>query len=86
MVWYPIKYMCIIYGMCKSITFNANFAETIAQCDYITEINSILGLIWRYYGIKAIFWTIGEYSYLYLSYSYITLKDICVLVRNNGYG
>ena len=68
------------YGMCKSITFNTNFAETIAWGDYITEINSILGLICRYYGLKAIFWTIGKYSHSYLSSSYIILKDKCVRV------
>ena len=40
----------------------------------IVARNGIVGLKWRYYSPKMIFWTIGEYLYLGLLSSFIIFK------------
>ena len=64
--------MCIIHDVCKSITFNANFAETIASGVYITEnkyhIQPYMSTLWSQINILD-YWIIIVFLVIILLYS-----------------
>ena len=50
------------------------------------EINGILIIKWRNYGLEGVFWTTGKYSYFYLLPYYTISKYRCFKGLKNGCG